>query len=35
MAEDERGAVILRDLHMDRLVRVQSDELGAIRDLRG
>ncbi|MFZ5466336.1 MAG: phosphate/phosphite/phosphonate ABC transporter substrate-binding protein [Pseudomonadota bacterium] len=35
MADDERGAAILRDLHMDRLVRVQPDDLGAIRDLRG
>ncbi|MEO1751068.1 PhnD/SsuA/transferrin family substrate-binding protein [Thiofaba sp. EF100] len=35
MADDERGASILRDLHMDRLVRVQQDDLGAIRDLRG
>lgn len=35
MADDERGAAILRDLHMDRLVRVQPDDLGVIRDLRG
>ncbi|MGB9670350.1 MAG: PhnD/SsuA/transferrin family substrate-binding protein [Halothiobacillaceae bacterium] len=35
MADDERGAVILRDLHMDRLVRVQPDDLGVIRNLRG
>ncbi|MGK0674718.1 MAG: PhnD/SsuA/transferrin family substrate-binding protein [Halothiobacillaceae bacterium] len=35
MADNDRGAAILRNLHMDRLVSVQPDELGVIRDLRG
>lgn len=35
MADDERGVSILQELHMDRLVQVQPDDLKAIRDLRG
>lgn len=35
MADDPKGAAILQDLHMERLVPVQPEDLAAIRDLRG
>ncbi|MEW6569514.1 MAG: PhnD/SsuA/transferrin family substrate-binding protein [Chloroflexota bacterium] len=35
MAGDARGATILQELHMDRLIEVQAGDLESIRGLRG